>query len=70
MHVFVTNFVKHIAVSLVLTAKLTKVDTKLMELVLKCTKSELNQAICKLAIKAGNSELKISMQYLCRAKLG
>ncbi len=47
-----------------------KVDTKLMELVLKCTKSKLNQAIRKLFAKIGNLEVKIGIQYACRAKLG
>jgi hypothetical protein len=69
MYIFVSNFVILIAVCLVLIAKLTKVDTKLMEVVLKCTKSELYQVISKLAIKAGNLELKIGMQYACQAKL-
>jgi hypothetical protein len=43
--------------------------TKLMELVLKCTKSKLNQAISKLATKACNLELEIDMQYVCQLKL-
>ena len=46
-----------------------KVDTKLMVLVLKCTKSKLNYAISKLAIKVSNLELRFKMQYACRAKL-
>jgi hypothetical protein len=46
-----------------------KVDTKLIELVLKCTKSKLDHAIIKVATKAGNLELKIDMQYACQAKL-
>jgi hypothetical protein len=53
-----------------LITKLTKIDAKLMELVLKCTKSKLNHAISKLATKVGNLELKIDMQYACQAKLG
>jgi hypothetical protein len=44
-----------------LIAKLTKIDAKLMELVLKCTKSKLNHVICKLATKAGNLELEIDV---------
>jgi hypothetical protein len=40
-----------------------------MELVLKCTKSELNHAISKLANEVGNLELKINMQFECLAKL-
>jgi hypothetical protein len=40
-----------------------------MQLVLKCTKSELNHAISKLATKAGNIELKIDVQSACQAKL-
>ncbi len=47
-----------------------KVDTKWMELVPKCNKSELNQAIGKLFAKSGNLELKTIMQYACWAKLG
>ncbi len=47
-----------------------KIDAKLMELKLKCTKSELNYAISKLATtKVGNLELKIDMQFECLAKL-
>ncbi len=37
---------------------------------LKCTKSELNHAISKLATEAGNLELEINVQYVCQAKLG
>jgi hypothetical protein len=62
----VTIFVKQFAA---LIAKLTKIDTKLMELVLKCTNCKLNHAISKLATKVGNLELRIVMQYMCRAKL-
>ncbi len=40
-----------------------------MELKLKCTKSKLNHAISKLATKVGHLELKIDMQFECRAKL-
>ncbi len=44
--------------------KLTKIDAKVSELVLKCTKSEPNHAIkSKLATKVVNLELKIDMQY-------
>ncbi len=63
-----TIFVKRFAVRLALIAKLTKIDAKLMKLVLKCTKSKLNHAINKIATKVGNLELKIDMQYECRAK--
>jgi hypothetical protein len=62
--------VKQFAVCLVLVAKLTKIDTILIELVLKCSKSKLNHAISKFATKAGNLEQKIDVQYACRAKLG
>ncbi len=41
-----------------------------MKLVLKCTKCELNHAISNLAVKAGNLELDINVQYACQAKLG
>jgi hypothetical protein len=41
----VTVFVKQFAVCLALIAKLTNIDAKVLELVLKCTKSELNHAI-------------------------
>jgi hypothetical protein len=37
-----------------------------MELVLKCTKSELNQALSKLFAKAGNLELKAT--YITHVK--
>jgi hypothetical protein len=40
-----------------------------MELLLKCTKCKLDNAISKLATKVGNLELKIDMQYECQAKL-
>ena len=60
---------KQFAACLALIAKLTKIDAQLMKLVLKCTKSELNHAISKLAIKVGNLEQKIDMQYECQAKL-
>jgi hypothetical protein len=53
--------VKQFAVCLALIAKLTKIDTKVMELVLKCTKSKLNHAISKLATAAGNLELEIDV---------
>ncbi len=53
-----------------LITRLTKIDTKLMELVLKCTRSKINNAISKLATKAGNLELEIDVQYACQAKLG
>jgi hypothetical protein len=65
----VTIFVKQFAVCLALITKLTKIDTKLIELVLKCTKSELNHVISKLATKAGNLELEIDVQYASQAKL-
>ncbi len=41
---FVTIFVKQFAVSLALIVKLMKIDAKVLELVLKCTKSEVNHA--------------------------
>jgi hypothetical protein len=47
-----------------------KVDTKLVEIVLNYTESNLNQAISKLITKAGNLELKTDMQYAYQAKLG
>jgi hypothetical protein len=47
-----------------------KVDTKLMKVVLKHTKSKLHQAISKSFAKAGNLELEINMQSACQAKLG
>ncbi len=65
-----TIFMKQFAVCLAIIAKLTKIDTKLMELVLKYTKREPNNAISKLATKAGNLELEIDVQYACQAKLG
>jgi hypothetical protein len=37
--------VEQFAVCLALILKLMKIDAKLMELVLKCTKSKLNRAI-------------------------
>jgi hypothetical protein len=40
----VTIFVKQFAVRLALLAKLMKIDAKVMELVLKYTKSKLNHA--------------------------
>jgi hypothetical protein len=43
--VFVTIFVKQFAVRIALISKSMKIDAKLMEFVLKCTKSELNHAI-------------------------
>jgi hypothetical protein len=46
-----------------------KIDIKLNELVLKHTKSKLNQAI-SVFTKAGNLELKIDVQYVYQAKLG
>ncbi len=46
-----------------LIAKLMKIDTKSMELVLNCTESKLNHAISKFASKAGNLELEIDVQY-------
>jgi hypothetical protein len=61
----VTIFVKQFAVCLALIAKLTKIDAKLNELVLKHTKSKLNHAISKRATKVGNLELKIDMQFEC-----
>ncbi len=67
--VFVTIFVKQFAVRLALITKLTKIDAKLMELELKCNKSELNHAISKLATKVGNLEQKIDMQFESQAKL-
>jgi hypothetical protein len=62
--------VKQFAVCLALIAKLKKLDTKSMELVLKCTKSKLNHAISKLATEAGNLELENDMRHACQAKLG
>jgi hypothetical protein len=56
---------KQFVVCLGLITKLTKIDAKLRELVLKCTKGKLNYAISKLATKVGNLELKIDMQYEC-----
>ena len=41
----VTILVKQFAVRLALIRKLPKIDAKVLELVLKCTKSELNHAI-------------------------
>jgi hypothetical protein len=66
----VTIFVKQFAVRLALIAKLMKIDAKALELVLKCTKSEINHDISKLATQVGNLELKINMQYARQAKLG
>ena len=65
-----TIFVKQFAVRLALLAKLMKIDAKVMELVLKCTKNKLNHAVCKLATKVGNLGLKIDMQCLHQEKLG
>jgi hypothetical protein len=67
--VFVTIFVKQFAVCLALMTKLTKIDAKLMELVLKCTNSKLNHAISKLATKVGKLELRNDMQFECQAQL-
>ncbi len=67
--VFVTIFVKQFAFHLALIWKLPKIDAKLMELVLKCTKSKLSHAVCKLATKIDNLGLKIDMQYAHQAKL-
>jgi hypothetical protein len=36
-----------------------KVDTKLMELVLKCANGKLNHSVIKVATKTGNIELKV-----------
>ncbi len=57
-----TIFVIQFAVRLALIAILTKIDAKVLKLVLKYTKSKSN-AISKLATKVGNLELKIDMQY-------
>ncbi len=61
---------KQIRVRLALIRKSLEIDAKVLELVLKCTKSKLNHAISKLATKIGNLELKIDMQSVCQAKLG
>ncbi len=53
---------KHIAICLTLIAKTTKVDTKLMEIVLNCTKFELNEAI-------GNNRAKVDTK-LCSRPFG
>ncbi len=45
-------------------------NTKLIQLVLSCAKSKLNQAISKANTKAGNIELKIDVQSAFQAKLG
>jgi hypothetical protein len=45
MTVFVTIFVNQFAVCLALIQKSPKIDAKVLELVLKCTKSKLNHAI-------------------------
>jgi hypothetical protein len=47
----VTIFVKHVAICLMLIAKLMEVDTKLMKIVLYCTKFKLNEAIDKTKAK-------------------
>ena len=65
-----TIFVKQFAVRLALSQKSPKIDAKVLELVLKRTKSKLNHAISKLATKVGNLGLKIDMQYVRQAKLG
>ncbi len=65
-----TIFVKQFAVRLALSQKSPKIDAKVLEFVLKRSKSKLNHAISKLATKAGNLGLKIDMQYACHAKLG
>ncbi len=41
---FVTIFVKQFAVCLALLVKLMKINAKVLELMLKCTKSKLNIA--------------------------
>ena len=66
---FVAIFVKQFAVLLALISKSMKIDAKVMELVLKCTKSKQNYAISKSATKAGNLEIEINVQYVCQAKL-
>ncbi len=45
MTVIVTILVKQFAICLALIQKLPKIDAKVLELVIKCTKSELNDAI-------------------------
>ncbi len=45
MTVFPTIFVKQFRVRLVLIQKPPKIDAKVLELMLKCTKSKLNHAI-------------------------
>jgi hypothetical protein len=45
MTVFLAIFVKQVAVHLALIRKSPRIDAKVLELVLKCTKSELNHAI-------------------------
>ncbi len=45
IRVFLTIFVKQVALHLALLAKLTKIDAKVLGLVLKCTKDELNHAV-------------------------
>ncbi len=50
MHYYILK--KHIAICLTLIAKTTKVDTKLMRIVLYCTKFKLNEAI-------GNTKAKL-----------
>jgi hypothetical protein len=62
--------VKLFKIHLALIRKLPKIDAKVLELVLKCTKSKLNHAISKLATKVGNLGLKIDMQHARQAKLG
>ncbi len=54
---------KQFAFCLALIWKASKIDNKLMELMLKCTKSKLSHAVCKLSTKVGNLGLKIDMQY-------
>jgi hypothetical protein len=66
----VAIFLKQFAVRLALIWKSPKIDAKVLELVLKRTKSKLNHAISKLATKVGNLGLKINMQYAPQAKLG
>jgi hypothetical protein len=49
--------VKHIAIPQTLSAKMTKNDTKLMKIVLYCTKFDLNEAI-------GNTKAKVDTKLI------